>query len=315
MRLSLLFFISLIFLTIYARAAEITFQAEENDVVEVCVNGGLFTKYVPLAGNFPMLFPLLSATGERMTRDFPMIQGTENESEDHPHHRSLWLTHGNVGGVNFWNEGEKQGKIVHRKFLKTEAPTLAAAHDWLDVKENIICTDICVMTFGGDETSRWIDFRWKITAGEKDVIFGDTKEGTFALRVAGTMDVTRNLGGEIVSSEGYKNDDAWGKRASWVNYHGPVGEKTLGITIMNHPASDFYPTYWHVRTYGLFAANPFGVHDFLGSSDKKLGDFRLEAGKTMTLLYRVYIHPGDEKTGNVAEVFRVYAEKTNNEIP
>ena len=304
MRLS--FCLTFVFLATHLHAAEITFQPEENDVMAVYANGELFTKYVPNAGNFPMLFPLLSATGERMTRDYPMIKGTENESEDHPHHRSLWLTHGDVSGVNFWNEVEKQGKIVHRGFIKTEAPTLAAAHDWIDIKEKIVCTDICTMTFGGDETARWIDFKWEITAGENGTVFGDTKEGTFALRVAGTMDVTRKMGGEIVSSEGYKNDDAWGKRASWVDYHGPVAEKTLGIAIMNHPASDFYPTYWHVRTYGLFAANPFGVHDFTESSDKKLGEFTLEAGKTLTLLYRVYIHPGDEKTGRVAEVFEEY---------
>ncbi len=74
-------------------------------------------------------------------------------------------------------------------------------------------------------------------------------------------------GGKIVNSDGLVDDEAWGKQAAWVDYSGPVDGQTVGIAILNHPQSLRYPTYWHVRTYGLFAANPFGVHDFLGQPD------------------------------------------------
>lgn len=288
--------------------AEVTFQNEDANVVAVYVDGELFTKYVPDAGNFPMLFPIKAATGEEVTRGYPMRADVPHEAKDHPHHRSLWLTHGSVNGVNFWNETASQGKIVFREFVKNEAPVLAAKCEWQKSDGEVICTDVCTMTFGGDATGRWIDFRWEITAGEEDVTFGDTKEGTFAVRVAGTMKVTEKLGGEIVNSDGLKDDAAWGKRAAWVDYHGPVGDKTLGIAMMNHPKSDFYPTYWHVRTYGLFAANPFGVHDFTGDKNKHVGDFTLPVGQTMTLLYRVFIHPGDEKAGKVVENFEKYSK-------
>lgn len=299
---------AIFFLAAVAFAGEVTFQEEDADTVAVLVDGALFTKYVPGGGNFPMLFPLNAATGESVTRGYPMVRDVPHEAKDHPHHRSLWLTHGNVNGVNFWNETAKQGKIVFREYVKKEAPLLAAKCEWQRPDGEVICSDVCTMAFGDDETSRWIDFRWEITAGEKDVIFGDTKEGTFAVRVAGTMKVEEKLGGEIVNADGQRDDAAWGKRAAWVDYHGPVNDKTLGIAIMNHPKSDFYPTYWHVRTYGLFAANPFGVHDFTGDQNKHLGDFTLSAGKTLTLLYRVYIHPGDEKIGKVAENFENYAK-------
>lgn len=307
----LFFAISFVCLAAFAEDVKITFQNEDANTVAVYIGGELFTKYVPSAGNFPMLFPIKAATGEEVTRGFPMRKNVPHEAKDHPHHRSLWLTHGNVNGVNFWNETINQGKIVFKEFVKNEAPVLAAKCEWQKPDGEVICADVCTMTFGGDAAARWVDLRWEITAGEKDVTFSDTKEGTFAVRVAGTMKVTEKLGGAIIDSEGRADDAAWGKRAAWVDYHGPVGDKTLGIAMMNHPKSDFYPTYWHVRTYGLFAANPFGVHDFTGDKNKHIGDFTLPAGKTMTLLYRVFIHPGDEKEGRVAENFEEYSKNSH----
>ncbi|MDO4551711.1 MAG: PmoA family protein [Planctomycetia bacterium] len=291
---------------IHAPLQNISFRMEENNTVAVYVGEKLFTKYVPEGGNSPILFPIKSACGENITRAFPIINNVRNESHDHPHHRSFWLAHGNVHGINFWNESGKPGKIVFREFISKNVPTLAAKSEWCAPDGSVLCTDICSMTFAGNATTRWIDLKWEITAGEKDLCFGDTKEGTFALRVASSMEEERKSGGKIINSDGFINENAWGKRAAWVDYHGMIGEKKLGITIMNHPKSDFYPTYWHVRTYGLFAANPFGVHAFTRHKNKNAGDFILKAGKTMTLIYRVYIHPGDETEGNVIKCFEEF---------
>lgn len=121
------------------------------------------------------------------------------------------------------------------------------------------------------------------------------------------MKVDAKLGGKIVNSEGQVDGKAWGRPAAWVDYHGPVGGDTVGIAILNHPSSFRFPTYWHVRTYGLFAANPFGLSDFPDTT--KSGEYTLAKGEEITLRYRVLFHRGDEKEGKVAEVFSCYAKQ------
>src|SRR5690606_24989744 len=129
-------------------------------------------------------------------------------------------------------------------------------------------------------------------ASEGPLVFGDTKEGSFGVRVPTAMDVDRKQGGKITTSEGADDGAAWGKQASWVDYCGPVDGEVVGIAILNHPESFRYPTHWHVRTYGLFAANPFGIHDFTGAA-AGAGNLELAAGESITLRYRVIFHKGD----------------------
>jgi len=136
------------------------------------------------------------------------------------------------------------------------------------------------------------------------VTFGDTKEGMFGLRVASSMDVNKKRGGLILNAEGLRDDAAWGKPSAWVDYSGPLGGRTVGIAILNHPDSFRYPTHWHVRTYGLFAANPFGWHDFgIGKS----GTYTLPQGHSLRFSYRVIFHDGDAQAARIAEHFRQYA--------
>jgi hypothetical protein len=112
--------------------------------------------------------------------------------------------------------------------------------------------------------------------------------------------------GHIVNSEGVRDGATWGKRAKWVDYYGPADGKQVGMAIFDHPSNPRHPTWWHVRDYGLFAANPFGVHDF----EKKPageGDMKVPAGQSVTWRYRFYLHEGDEKAGKVAEAYEAYA--------
>jgi hypothetical protein len=157
-----------------------------------------------------------------------------------------------------------------------------------------------------NDSARWIDFATKVTAIADEVTFGDTKEGAFGVRVAESMKVDAGKGGKIITSEGLSDKDAWGKPAKWVDYYGPVGDKTLGIAIFDHPSSFRHPTTWHVRTYGLFAPNPFGLHDFPGGQGKD-GSHKFKKGESFVLKYRVYMHEGDEKTGKVADAYAKFA--------
>lgn len=278
--------------------------------VKVSIDDKPFTEYLTLSGAKPVLWPILGPTGAAMTRAYPLGEAP-NEKRDHIHQRSLWFTHGSVNGVSFWDENKGHGTIVHKRFTTVESGTegvLVAEDDWLGPDGKKICEDVRRLVFAQDGASRRIDFDITIKASEGPVKFGDTKEGSFGIRVAETLKVEAKLGGRIVNSEGQVDEKAWGQRAAWVDYHGPVDGKTVGIAVLNHPSSFRYPTWWHVRTYGLFAANPFGAHDF--TSGKEDGTHTLPKGESLTLRYRVLFHAGDEKEAKIAEAFEAYGKKS-----
>jgi hypothetical protein len=293
-------------------AADGEFTLEEtDDGVVVKLDGELFTKYLKHSGTKPILYPIIGPGGKSMTRAFPM-ERVRGERPDHPHHRSLWFTHGDVNGVDYWSEvGRGLGKQVHRAFEEVKhgdgKATIAATVDWVDPEGNKVLEDHRRYTFRTDGDARIIDFDITLTALDRPVRFGDTKEGTFGIRIPTSMDVTSRRGGEIVTSENLRDKDAWGKPAAWVDYHGPVDDQKLGIAIMNHPSSFRFPTRWHVRDYGLFAANPFGLKDF-PQVEGSGGEHTLQPGESLTLRYRVLLHAGDHEDGRVAERFTQYAE-------
>ncbi|MGL4593783.1 MAG: PmoA family protein [Thermoguttaceae bacterium] len=292
---------------------------ETEKQIDVIFDNKLFASYLTNMEGSPIIWPIIGPTGKKMTRDFPMIEREDkSEAKDHPHHRSLWFTHGEVNESNFWNTGKDN--VQHRTFLKKEAnddfAVIETANDWITESGKVLCRDVSsfrfhVLTGPDGKKIHAIDCEFTVTAAQEEVIFGDTKEGTFAIRVPGTMDVDAkkrnpNWGGEIVNAEGLRNDDAWAKRSNWVDYSGPVDDETLGIAILNHPSSFRFPTYWHVRTYGLFAANPFGVHDF-EKKKEKVGELRMKNGDSFTLKYRVLFHEGNAENSDIEKQFQKYA--------
>lgn len=265
------------------------------DWVTVTIDGKPFTEYRFRSGAKPILWPIHGPSGEELTRGYPMRPAIEHEKEDHIHHRSFWFTHGDVNGVSFWDEQPGHGTIEQRELVTArggETATIVTINDWRNKDGTKICEDRRTLEFGDDELGRWIDFTVVVRASEGELVFGDTKEGAFGLRVAGSMKVDEKLGGRIESSEGLIDGATWGKPAKWVDYSGPVGERTVGITIMDHPTSHGHPVHWHVRTYGLFAANPFGLHDFYTPEAGKFGALILQPGESFTLRYRVVLHDG-----------------------
>ena len=262
----------------------------------------------------PYLHPLRSASGKIVTRQYPM-ELIEGEERDHPHHRGLWFTHGEVNGLDFWaNEpsqkgaGGKKGRVVLKKMngLKSgkESGAINATFDWLDADGKPLLVETRSMTFYSHPTDRILDIDIKMTAVEKST-FGDTKEGTFAIRIATSMN--EKHGGLMISSDGKRTEkEIWGSRSPWVDYVGDVQGEKLGIAIMDHPSSTRYPTYWHARAYGLFAANVFGLHDFLRDKTKD-GSLTLEPGQSARFRYRVIIHPGDTESAKIAEQYKKFA--------
>lgn len=290
---------------------------QQPDRLRVEINGELFTEYRFAGAPHVYFYPVVGPGGLPMTRNYPMVPESQGEAHDHPHHRSLWYSHGNVNGVDFWAESGKSGKIVHDKFLEIKSGkdvgVIRSANNWVAPDGKVVCTaEQTFRVYARPASERLFDFEITFHAGDREVVFGDTKEGSMGIRVASTM---RLLGidkkpgqGHIVQSTGVKDKETWGKRAAWCDYYGPVQGKTLGVAIFDHPQNPRHPTWWHVRDYGLFAANPFGIHDF-ERKPAGTGDLKVAPGQTLTFKYRFYLHEGDTEQASVAARYQEWTGK------
>jgi|TARA_B110000467_G_scaffold163196_1_gene188515 hypothetical protein len=300
---------------------------ETSSGVTVKYNGELVTNYIIDEANKPYMYPLVGPTGKLMTRAYPM-KTVEGEHHDHPHHRSIWFGHQRVGGFDTWHEPmsaadkklkgdrlkafkEGLGSTVHRDFKRVLASVKRAVietrNDYIGGTGKKLMSDERVVTFRMMRGQLVIDFDITFIASYGDIEIGDMKDAGLSVRIPSSMSLKSELGGEIVNSEGVRDGDTWSKRAAWVDYHGPVDGEHLGIAILNHPDSFRYPTPWHVRTYGLFTANPFGFK----SLDETLDDasFTLVDGTRFLLRHRLIFHEGDEKDAKIAQAFKAYSKR------
>ena len=289
------------------------------DRIDVLIGGHPFTTYY-FGGVTakPYLFPLRSAQGTVVTRSFPMASDIPGEDKDEPHQRAMYFAHGDINGYDFWGEAEfprwsrhpasRFGSTVFRKLDDMQGgPDSGALHAEFDLvtsKGQVIAAETQAYTFMGDEHSRIIDCEFTVLADHGPVKIGDTKEGTFAIRVVKALD---SPPGRMVNSEGAVGEKAiWGKRADWVDYYGNVAGEDVGIAIFDNPKNLRYPTFWHARHYGLLAANPFGLKEFLHDR-RQDGSYLIATGGSLTLRYRVFIHHGDCHEARVADAYRQYA--------
>lgn len=279
--------------------------------VVVTVDGQPFTEYRFADTPRPILYPVIGPGGDALTRHFPM-SNPPGEEHDHPHHRSIWFGHGLVNGEDFWTERAGSGRIVHRGFTRTENgpdhATLQSFNDWINAAGRVLCADERTLTFyRGSTNARWIDFTITLRATNGELTLGDTREGTMAVRVAESMRVTHGTGGRIVNSEGQMDLEAWGRRARWCDYSGPLGHRRAGIALMDHPANPRHPTWWMVRDYGLLAANPFGQHEFERLADSTTGEMRIPSGGSVTFRYRIVLHEGETETAWLETLYTEFA--------
>lgn len=288
---------------------------QQTDRLRIEINGKLFTEYFFKDVPRPYYYPLIGPGEKPMTRNWPM-KVVQDEEQDHKHHRSLWFTHGSVNGHDFWSEDKKFGKIVHDGFTEVssgkEQAVIRSKNSWIANDGAVICKDVRTFRIYRPQnpSERVFDFEITIFANsDSELVFGDTKEGSMAVRLTETMRLKGKTGaGHIVNSAGIRDDQTWGKKAEWCDYYGPVDGKIVGVAIFDHPKNPRHPTWWHVRDYGLFAANPFGKHDFEKLTDKTAGDLKVPAGGSVTFRYRFYLHEGDEKQSEVAKKFTEYTQ-------
>jgi hypothetical protein len=294
--------------------------------VDVTVDGKPFTSYLwGTAQKKPVLYPLIAADGVEVTRGYPLAP-REGERTDHPHHAGMWFNYGNVDNFDFWNNSDaikiedrgKMGTVYHTKIVlaksgKTQGELVVEA-TWINGAGVNVLTQrtryiFSANAFAGKTALRNIDEIVTLTA-LKTVVFHDDKEGMLGIRVAHFLESADEKGGSFtdvsgrpttvqannvpgatgvyLTSEGKQGAAAWATRGRWCILTGTTTEgKTETIAILDHPKNPNYPTYWHVRGYGLFAANPMGQHIF----DPKAAvlNYTLDKGKTLTFRHRVML--------------------------
>lgn len=262
---------------------------------DFAVSGKPFTSYLVGAEHArPHCLPVYGPGGVEVTRSQP---------GDHVHHRSIYVAQGSINGYDNWSEEPGHARTVNRSCAETaEGPVCAqllAENDWETPEGRKLLAETTRLTVyhlpGEARLMDW-DITW--TAAYGGVFFGDTKEaGTLSVRVAESMRVDR--GGRMVNGYGGVGEaECWGQPAPWVDYSGVSEGRHVGLALFDHPANFRYPTPWHVRDYGLFTANCWGLHDFTGDWSVR-GDYALPAGQSLHWTFRMYLHEGDEQSAQV----------------
>jgi hypothetical protein len=273
---------------------------KDGETPEIYYKGKLTTKVHRDARHKPALHPLIGPDGINMVRNYPLMEKAPGEAADHPHHTGLYFAHGKVNGVDYWHKATTTTETL-KVTADDNGVTIDSTHNWMSMDaKSTVCKDTRQIRITGDDNQLVVDYKLSVTTTSQ-VKFGDTKEGTFAIRTHPAL--KGKAGATMVNSRGGTGKGIWGKEAEWVCYHNKVGgDQVYGVTIMNHPKSFRFPTTWHARDYGLLAANPFGL-SYFKKQKKGAGDHILKPGESLDFHYRVIVHKGNEKTAKIAEQF------------
>jgi len=309
--------------------------------VDVTIDGKPFTSYIyERSQKKPSLYPLRTASGKVITRGYP-LDPRPGERTDHPHHVGLWFNYGSVNGLDFWNNSDaipaaradEMGTIVHKRVIEAmsgkDKGELNVEMDWVDSKGTLLLKENTHFVFQGDAKSRVIDRITRLTALKEPVVLGDNKEGVLGMRMARSLEQpstqadffvdasgkpgttktvnTEGVTGNYIGSDGKTGDKVWGTRGPWTMLQGKVDSEPVTVAILDHPENPGFPTYWHARGYGLFAANNLG--------QKVFDDTQPEAKRTiapnqsMTFRHRILILNGTADAAQIAAEHRKFAEK------
>ncbi|MEM7305328.1 MAG: PmoA family protein [Planctomycetota bacterium] len=285
----------------------LSFEGREGRIA-VLQDGELFTEYRYEGLAKPCLYPLYAPGGVPVTRGWP-IEEREGEEHDHPHHLSLWVAHGAVNGHDFWTGENTEIQNAESIVCSSgrDCATLFSRNKWI-AGEDLVLVETRSMKFTIESDLHILDFDITLSPADGPVTFGDTKEGTFGLRMHPALRLRgESAQGSALNSEGVEGKDVWGKRARWIAYGGPVEGEEVTIALLDHPKNPRHPTWWHARDYGLVAANPFGIHDF-ERKPAGTGDLTVASSDKLRLRYRVLLMEGAIDADDIDDAWEEYAD-------
>ncbi len=332
-----LLLISMFAANLMAEAPKVELIRAKNRI-DVMIAGELFTSYL-YGENMtkPLLVPVRTPSGIEVNRRRPLTE-IEGGSTDHEHHVGIFFAVDLVNGVKFWNNTGISRQIRHKEITEVVGGAgtgkLSAVSHWIDENKQVLLEEKRTMLFiaGEREHEYAIDLSIDLTAKCPRILFEDIEEGMLAIRLSDYLRESnpeispqkgRPLPAESVSGTGRyfsSNGDVtaknvWGKRARWVALQGVRQNKVVGVAILNHPASINYPTYWHVRKYGLFSANPLGQGDFQKQQPRRYRKNKviplrltLEQGETVHFRFLVIVYEGLRTNQQIEERFKEFAE-------
>ncbi|MDF3077958.1 MAG: hypothetical protein K0S09_1847 [Sphingobacteriaceae bacterium] len=307
------------------------------NIIDIKIGDKLFTSFLyPDTLEKPVLYPVFTSKGTDVTRGFP-LNPRPGDPTDHPHHIGIWFNYENLNGLDYWNNSYaipkekknlygwiKTDKILEAKSGKTGILSYHA--NWVNQKNEVLVEELTRLEFSKVGGKRIIDRTTTLTANT-EANFTDAKDGMLGMRLAHELQIpttqdqkfTDNKGnvtivkggedkipnGNYITSEGKSGDAAWSTRAAWCKVYGKMNGDSVAITIIDHPANPNYPTFWHARGYGLFAANPLGEKIFTnGKSAKNLS---LKKGESVTFNYRIVVEEGS-RVSSAQETNRLAAD-------
>ncbi|MBN1808959.1 MAG: PmoA family protein [Planctomycetes bacterium] len=285
---------------------------EQGGRLDVIMKGKFFTSYhfTPEAAPKPYFYPVAGPRDILMTRGWPM-DPQKGDDEDHPHHKSIYVAHGDINGADVWSEQEGHGYQAHGRFTRILTGAFAAGFDeeltWQDRDHKPLMTETReVRIYNTPWNIRIMDLSLSFAAEHGPVRFGDTKEGGLvSIRVASRMDGSR--GGVIENAFGGTGEaECWGKPSPWVDYSGLLKGKRVGIAVFDHRDNHGHPARWHVRDYGLFALNPFALSYYKYGRETD-GTLQLQHGDRLRFSFRIFIHGNNARRGQVREQYLMYA--------
>jgi hypothetical protein len=326
------------------KGASLSFR-EQSDLgsVDVYYNGDLLTSYIYKSDsvNKPILFPLRTRSAVEVTRGYP-LRPRPGERTDHPHQVGLWMTYESINGIDFWNSSYaidpskklSYGSIKHDRVSFTEGKrtgSLVAESTWIAHDGRNLLSENTLYSFTLTPADVIIDRVSTLTALADTVLFRDVKDGFIGMRVARELEIpskqedkfvdvhgnvttvarmnNEGVTGMYISRDSLSGDNVWGTRSPWVCLNGVKDGKKVSIVIFDHPKNVGYPTYWHARGYGLFAANPLGQAVF--SDGMQSLNFRMKKDESVTFRYRILVHEGEAYSKNeLDEIHKMFVRKS-----
>ena len=319
-------FVILLFSQSFAQKNEMVqvIKSGTKNKIDVFIGNKLFTSFLyPDSLEKPVLYPVHAANGTIVTRGFP-INIQPGDPTDHPHHIGIWFTYENVNGLDFWNNSyaiPKEKKYLYG-WIRTDSiltisgnrtGTIYYHANWTNQQKDVLLEEATYLEFSGTKHQRIID-RTTVLTADTIINFNDAKDGLYGIRLAHALQIPSNkdqefkddkgnvtvvkgvndniANGNYLTSEGKTGDDAWSTRGRWCKVYGKMGNDSISIAIIDHPENPNYPTFWHARGYGLFAANPLGEKIFTNGKSAK--NLQLQKGESITFRYRIVIEEGNK---------------------